>query len=279
MNYLKIQLSLFILLSTLFCQFGLVEVEMDLTQIRDSEKPFLVSLPEDIKSYFENVIYNSESEDLELEILIKIIPENVPRNGNERVITSQILITNYVDQTYLSHSVKFNFSSSVNLSYAPDFHSLRSILDFYGLIFVGSEMDIWSQYGGEIYFVQAEEIANMGQDSDFSDGWDGRKQFIEDVILFKEFRNSKFAFFQALDEIYMEEGKFYKQVNSLKLFYDVSMDIPDYMMEFKYTRNFFKAYSEEIAKNFAQYKLIEELKEFQLLDPENKHIYKEFIFE
>ena len=77
----------------------------------------------------------------------------------------------------------------------------------------------------------------------------------------------------------MEEGKFDKQVNSLKLFYDVSMDIPDYMMEFKYTRNFFKAYSEEIAKNFARYKLIEELKEFQILDPENKHIYKQFIIE
>ena len=30
---------------------------MDLTQIRDSEKPFLKSLREDIKSYFENVVY------------------------------------------------------------------------------------------------------------------------------------------------------------------------------------------------------------------------------
>ena len=279
MNYLKIQLSLFILLSILFCQFGLVEIEMDLTQVRDSEKPFLKSLPEDIKSYFENVKYNSETENLELEILIKIIPENVPRNGNERVITSQLLFTNYVDQTYFARSVKFNYSSGVNLSYAPDFHNFRSILDYYGLLFVGSEMDIWNQYGGEVYFVKAEEITNMGQDSDLSDGWDGRKQFIEDIILFKEFRNSKFKFFQALDEIYMEEGKFDKQVNALKLFYDVSMDIPNYMMEFKYTRNFFKAYSEEIAKNFARYKLIEELKEFQFLDPENKHIYKQFIIE
>ena len=59
----------------------------------------------------------------------------------------------------------------------------------------------------------------------------------------------------------------------------MSMDIPDYTMETKYTRNFFKAYSEEIAKNFARYKLIEELKEFQFLDLENKHIYKEFIVE
>jgi len=279
MNYLKIQLFLYILLSFLICQFGLVEVEMDLIQIRDSEKLFLKSLPEDIKSYFENVVYNSEFEDLDLELLIKIIPENVPRNGNERVITSQILFTNYVDQTYFSRSVKFNYSSGVNLSYAPDFHNLRSLLDYYGLLFVGSEMDIWNQYGGEVYFVQAEEIANMGQDSDLSDGWDGRNQFIGDIILFKEFRNSKFKFFQALDEIYMEEGKFEKQVHSLKLFYDVSMDIPDYMMEFKYTRNFFKVYSEEIAKNFARYKLIEELKEFQYLDPENKHIYKQYIVE
>ena len=41
-----------------------------------------------------------ESEDLELEILIKLILENVPRSGNERAITTQILFTNQMDQSY-----------------------------------------------------------------------------------------------------------------------------------------------------------------------------------
>jgi hypothetical protein len=279
MNNFKINLILLIFFSTLFSQFGLVEVEMDLTQIRASEKQFLKSLPEDIKSYFENVVYNSDVEDLELELLIKIIPENVPRNGNERVVTTQILFTNYVDQTYFARSVKFSYSSGVNLSYSTDFQSLRSILDYYGLLFVGSEIDIWSQYGGEIYFMLSEEIANMGKDANLSDGWEGRKQYIEDVILFKEFRNSKFAFFKSLDEIYVEEGVYENQLNSLTHFYDISMDIPDYEMEFKYTRNFFKAYADEISKLFVTFKLFNELKEFQFLDPENKHIYNKYIVE
>lgn len=279
MKKLKINLTLLVIFSTLFSQFGLVEVEMDLTQIRDSEKQFLKSLPEDIKSYYENVVYNSDVEDLDLELLIKIIPENVPRNGNERVITTQILFTNYIDQTYFARSVKFNYSLGVNLSYSTDFQSLRSILDFYGLLFIGSEMDIWSQYGGEIYFMLSDDIANMGQDANLSDGWEGRKQYIEDVILFKEFRNSKFTFFKSLDEIYMEDGEYKKQLNTLTDFYNISMEIPDYEMEFKYIQNFFKAYADEIAKNFSSFKLNDELKEFQYLDPENKHIYKKYIIE
>ena len=62
-----------LLFSTLFGRFGYVEVDVDLTQIRDSDKQFLKSLPDDIKSYFENVIYDSDSEDLELEIYLKLI--------------------------------------------------------------------------------------------------------------------------------------------------------------------------------------------------------------
>ena len=91
MNFLKINLTLYFLFSTLFCQFGVVDVEIDLTQIRESEKLFIKLLPDDIKSYLENVVYSTESEDLELEILIKIILEHVPRNGNERLISAQIL--------------------------------------------------------------------------------------------------------------------------------------------------------------------------------------------
>jgi hypothetical protein len=252
---------------------------MDLTQIRDSEKQFLKSLPEDIKSYFENVIYNSEVDDLNLELLIKIIPENIPRTGNERVITSQLLFTNFVDQTYFARSIKFNYSTGVNLSYSSDFHSLRSLLDFFGLLFIGSEMDTWSQYGGERFFLLSEEIAGMGKDSNYSDGWDSRQQYIEDVILFKEFRSAKFCFFKFKDEIYLEDGNYEKQLITLNDFYNISMDIPDYEMEFKYARNFFKAYADEISKSFINYEMFEELKEFQFLDPEHKHIYKKYIIE
>ena len=279
MNKLK-NLSFFLgLFSFLISQFSFVDVEMDLTQIRDSEKQFIKSLPEDIKSYYENVVYNADVEDLELEILIKLIPENVPRSGNERTITTQVLITNQIDQSYYARSVKFDYSSGINLSFNTSFHSLRSFLDFFGLLFVGSEMDIWSEFGGEIYFSQAEEVSNLGQDSNYSDGWDGRQQYVEDILYFKEFRKSKFLFFQSLDKIYMNDGVYHEQLKSLNIFYEASLEIPDYMIESKYIRNFYKAYSDEIAKNFYNYKMLEELQEFQYLDPINKTIYKKYISE
>ena len=277
MNKFKKILSLMGLFSFLICQFAFVDVEMDLTQIRDSEKQFIKSLPEDIKSYYEMVNYNSDVEDLELEIYVKLILESVPRTGNERTVRSQILFTNHIDQTYYTRSAQFAYSSGVNLSYNTSFHSLRSILDFYALLFLGSEMDIWSDLGGQIYFTLAEEITNSGQDSDYSEGWDSRQQYIEDLLYFKEFRKSKFSFFQALDKIYAEESSLEEQIISLKQFYDVSMEIPDYMMETKYVRNFFKAYSEEIAKQFNKFKLLEELQEFQFLDSENKTIYQKYL--
>jgi len=277
MNKLKKVLPIIGLFSFLLSQFSFVEVEMDLTQIRESDKQFLKSLPEDIKSYYENVVFNSDSEDLELEVYIKLILESIPRTGNERTVMAQILFTNHIDQSYYARSVSFNYSSGVNLSYNTNFHSLRSILDYYGLLFVGSELDIWSEFGGEIYFILADEIANAGQDSNFSDGWDGRKQFIEDIIDFKKFRKSKFLFFKSLDLIYTEDADINEQIISLSEFYDISIEIPDYMIESKYIRNFYKAYSEEIAKNFHQFNLLSELQEFQFLDPENKEIYKKYI--
>ena len=277
MNKFKNILPFGVLYSFLVCQFGYVEVEMDLTQIRDSEKQFIKSLPEDIKSYYENVVFSSESEDLELEILIKLILENVPRTGNERTITTQILFTNQMDQSYYARTVKFEYSSGSNLTYNQSFHSLRSILDFYGLLFVGSEMDIWNNLGGEIYFSQAEEITNKGQDSNFSDGWDGRQHYIEDVVYFKEFRKSKYFFFQSLDQIYMDDANYENQIESLETFFNISMEIPDYTLESKYVRNFYKAYSEEIAKNFSNFKMVEELQEFQFLDSENKSVYQQYL--
>jgi len=138
-------------------------------------------------------------------------------------------------------------------------------------------MDVWSELGGEIYFSQAEEISNSGQNSTYSNGWDGRQQYIEDVLYFKEFRKSKYLFFQSLDQIYMDDGIYENQLKALNIFYNASLEIPDYMVESKYVRNFYKAYSEEIAKNFFNFKMIEELREFQYLDPENKTIYKKYI--
>ncbi|MAJ45509.1 MAG: hypothetical protein CMF96_12310 [Candidatus Marinimicrobia bacterium] len=277
MNKIRKILPIIGLYSFIFTQFSLVEVDMDLTQIRDSDKQFLKSLPEDIKSYYENVVYNSDSEDLELEIYIKLILENVPRTGNERLITTQLILTNHIDQSYYTKSVSFNYSSGVNLSYSLNFHSLRSILDYYGLLFVGSELDIWSELSGEIYFILADEIANSGQESSFSEGWDSRKQYIEDIIDFKEFRKSKFLFFQALDLIYLEGTDFIDQKKIFTEFYNMSIEIPDYMFESKYVRNFYKAYSEEIAKYFYQFNLINELQEFQFLDTENKDVYKKYL--
>tara|TARA_B100001029_G_C15061335_1_gene458750 strand:+ start:208 stop:1047 length:840 start_codon:yes stop_codon:yes gene_type:complete len=279
MNKFKKILPFLGIFSFILSQFSFVEVEMDLTQIRESEKQFLKSLPEDIKSYYENVMYSSDVEDLELEIYLKLIVETIPRTGNERTVTTQILFTNYIDQTYYARNVSFNYSSGVNLTYSTNYHSLRSILDYYGFLFVGSEIDIWAELGGEIYFSIADDVASLGQGSNFKDGWDNRKQFIENIIEFKEFRKSKFLFFRALDYIYLENIELKNQLNALTEFYNSSIQVPDYMLESKYVRNFYKAYCEEIAKNFHNFNLINELQEFQFLDSENKSIYQKYIIE
>ena len=262
--------------STLFGRFGYIEVDVDLTQIRDSDKQFLKSLPDDIKSYYENVIYDSDSEDLELEIYLKLILENIPRNGNERTISSQFIFTNNFDLTLYSKSSSFNYSSGVDLSYNSSFHSLRSILDFYGLLFVGSEIDILSDLGGEIYFSRAQEIAYQGEDSRFSDGWNSRRDYVENIIDFKEFRNSKFKFFQALDMIYSTDKDENKINLKLTEFFESILQIPDYMFESKYVKNFFKVYSVEIAKYLHEYNLTNELNQLQLIDPDNEEVYKKY---
>ena len=197
MNYSRIFLISFIFLTaSARAQFGFISVDMDLRQIRESEKVFLKSLPDDIKSYIQNVVYAPEADDMNLEFKIRIIPDNVPRNGNERTIISQILFTNEIDQTYFAKSVKFNYAPGIHLNFNPIFHPLRSILDYYALLILGSELDIWDKLGGHSYLKLAENIALMGKKSNFGDGWAERQRRAKNIVRSTEFRESKYFFFQ-----------------------------------------------------------------------------------
>ena len=254
-------------------QFGFVSVDMDLRQIRDSEKNFLKSLPEDISSYIQNANYAPEADDLNLELKIRVIPEKVPRNGNERTITSQILFTNEIDQTYFAKSVKFKYAPGIQLNYNPTFHPLRSILDYYAMLILGSEMDIWDKLGGQAYLKTAENVAVMGKESNFSDGWSERQRRAENVVLSTEFRESKYYFFLMMDAFYAKEPDSSLVKNAAATYFAKAMEIPDEFTEHKYTRNFFASYCEEIVRIFTALNLNDELAEFQYLDPENKSLY------
>ena len=161
----------------------------------------------------------------------------------------------------------------MQLNYNTTFHSFRSILDYYILLVLGSELDIWDKLGGQHYLKLAQNIALMGKESNLSDGWAERQRRAENIVVSTEFRESKYFFFLMLDAYYSEEKNPELVENLAKTYFEKVMELPDEFIEQKYTRNFFNVYSSEIVLIFKNLNLLEELSEFQYIDPNNKSRY------
>jgi Domain of unknown function (DUF4835) len=77
------------------------------------------------------------------------------------------------------------------------FDPLLSLLDFYGLIIIGFDMDTWEEFGGTPYFKKAFDIVNLAQTSNFKSGWLPNNKVYSRYGLVSDALNEKYAAFRS----------------------------------------------------------------------------------
>ena len=80
-----------------------------------------------------------------------------------------------------------------------------SFLDYYAFIFIASELDTWEYLGGTTSFNKAIELASLGKDSDWSNGWDDRWKKSRKLKDNQYLRSMRFHHFSAQDALFSEE--------------------------------------------------------------------------
>jgi len=241
-------------------------------------------LTEDIENYYLNTQFSSDVSDLEIVIDIRLVLESVSQGGSQTTINAQAIFVNKevqpdgnlktMDQYFYAKGVQFPYSRGRKMYYTTSFDPLASFLDYYAFMFIASELDTWEYMGGTTFFNRAIELASLGKDSDWSNGWDDRWKKSRKIKDNQYLRSMRFHYFSALDALLAEKVDINIVTSHMNTFYEDLQTLDKKLGSNKETLHFLKAYHEKIAELFTALKLREALELLIIYDHDNKEVYE-----
>ena len=277
-KYLYLALTAFILIETgLWSQFVEVNAELDMRRLSEGDRQLFETLTEDIENYYLNTPFATDLEDLDMLIDLRLVLESVSRGGNQTTINAQAIFSNKLDQYFYAKSIQFPYERGRKMYYTTTFEPLASFLDYYAFMFIGSELDTYDYMGGTIFFNRAIELANLGKDSNWSNGWDDRWKKSRKLKSNEYLRSMRFNYFAALDALLAEKIDIIIVTSHMNTFYEDLQTLDKKLGSDKETLHFLKAYHEKIAELLAALKMIEALNLLILYDHDHKKVYESYL--
>ena len=263
--------------SIVFAQFEDVNIQLDMTRVRDNDKYILTTFSEEVQNYILTSPFSPGADDLGIEIDIHFVFESITVKGNDHIINAQVLLSNNMDQNYFTKGIEFPFSNGQSLFFSPTFDPIASFLDYFAYIFIANELDTYEYMGGEKYFSLAEEIASEGKYSMYSRNWDDRWKKIRKIRRNLHLRSVKYYFFSSLEIYNADEINLNNLQNALEEFYISLQKIDKNFGQERYTMLFLNTYSQKLSE-IILFSDRNDILQFMLkYDEENKDIYQEFL--
>ena len=269
-------LSILIITSSLAAQFNTFSCVKDLRHIKESDRFYFDNIEENINNFFTLNQLSGNVDYLDIDGSLHLIIESIVEMNNQKIANANAIITNKNDLIIPLKSFSFPIFELKNISYNPNtFNPLNSLLEFSGYILIANELDTYDLNGGNIYYNMAREIASIGKDSNYQSGWNERwkksKEIQENIFL----RNIKYHFFYAWDNLINKKEEEFK--NHIYLMHEEIESNNDFIGMDNNTKNFLKAYSENIAEYYFQLEFRQGLAYLINYDTENKDIYEDYI--
>ena len=161
--------------------------------------------------------------------------------------------------------------------YTTTFEPLASFLDYYAFMFIGTELDTYEYMGGTSFFNQSIELADLGKDSDWSNGWDIRWKKSRKLKSNEYLRGMRYNYFEALDALAAEKVDINIVKTAMNAFYEDLETLDKKMGNDKETLHFLKAYHENIAELLFALKMRDALNLLLLYDYDHKEIYESYL--
>ena len=135
-----------------------------------------------------NIFFTGASSDIDYSAQIVVVSQ---RPVYQSTKNSPILTIN---------DANWNFQYQVGQSMYSNttvFDPLTSLLDYYGLIIIGFDMDTWEVLGGTPYFKKAFDIVNLAASSQSNNGWLASSSAYSRYGLVSNLLDEKYAAFRA----------------------------------------------------------------------------------
>tara|TARA_Y100001970_G_scaffold294179_1_gene448034 strand:+ start:5211 stop:6053 length:843 start_codon:yes stop_codon:yes gene_type:complete len=278
---LKSKLIILIFLSLIFCQFNKTNVSIDLNRLSNTDKFLFENFEYEIKDYFLNNNFCPECEDMEIEIKCHFSIESVQNIGSQKIINSQLFISNEKDHFFYSKAIRFPYNRGQAIIFNPNSSSnLSAILNYYAFSLIAFELDTWDIELGTHFFNKVIEISENATYSNISNGWEERKENMLFIKNFREFRTLRFQYYDII----------YKIDNEKKISDETNKIIIDFIDNLKYiykkygseknTLKFIQSNPKEIATIFNKNSNTKNGFEILMLfDDKNKNIYEKYLNE
>ena len=278
-KYLRLfVIPLMVLISMSWGQFVDVNVTLDMRRLNEVERQLFNTMSSDIKNYFLGTQFSLDVTDLEMIIDIRLVLESISHGGSQTNINAQAIFSNKMDQYFYAKGVQFPYSRSRKMYYSVSFDPLASFLDYYALMFIATELDTWDYMGGTSFFNRAVELADMGKDSDWPQGWDDRWKKARKIKNNQYLRSMRFNYFAAWFAYNNTEELDIKIIKeSMHTFYNNLNDIDEKLGSNKETLKFLETYHVNIAELLAASKIMGGLELLRLYDHDHKKVYESYL--
>ena len=258
-------------------QFVEINAELDMRRLSEGDRQLFDTMIDDIENYYLNTQFSADVSDLEMVIDIRLVLESVSRGGSQTTINAQAIFSNKLDQYFYAKGIQFPYEKGRQIIYTSIFEPLASFLDYYAFMFIATELDIWEYMGGTSFYTKAIELADLGKDSDWSNGWDDRWKKSRKLKSNQYLRSMRFNYFSALDELSAEEVDMKMVKASMNAFYEDMVTLDKKLGSNKETLHFLKAYHEDIAELMAALQLRDGLELLMFYDHDHKKVYESYL--
>ena len=258
-------------------QFVEINAELDMRRLSEGDRQLFDTMADDIENYYLNTQFSADVSDLEMVIDIRLVLESVSRGGSQTTINAQAIFSNKLDQYFYAKGIQFPYKKGRQIIYTSIFEPLASFLDYYAFMFIATELDIWEYMGGTSFYTKAIELADLGKDSDWSNGWDDRWKKSRKLKSNQYLRSMRFNYFSALYELSAEEVDMKMVKASMNAFYEDMVTLDKKLGSNKETLHFLKAYHESIAELMAALQLRDGLELLIIYDHDHKKVYESYL--
>ncbi len=165
------------------------------------------------------------------------------------------------------------------------FDPLTSLLDFYALIIIGMDMDTFGVIGGTPYFKRAQDIVNLGANSNANFGWQSssavysRWGLVNDILSerYSAFRSSIFSYHQFGLDSFTKNGSV--AIQNIVYLVDVLWNMYQQTGSINsvYVRTFFDAKHGEMIEYLTSYNDTEIFAKLIKIDPPHTSKYSALI--
>ena len=258
-------------------QFVEINAELDMRRLSEGDRQLFDTMADDIENYYLNTQFSADVSDLEMVIDIRLVLESISRGGSQATINAQAIFSNKLDQYFYAKGIQFPYEKGRQIIYTSIFEPLASFLDYYAFMFIATELDIWEYMGGTSFYTKAIELADLGKDSDWSNGWDDRWKKSRKLKSNQYLRSMRFNYFSALYELSEEEVDMKMVKASMNAFYEDMVTLDKKLGSNKETLHFLKAYHEDIAELMAALQLRDGLELLMFYDHDHKKVYESYL--